>query len=62
MAPSLKKLYEEIKEIKIEMKRMAHVINEDFELSDLAKKELEAARKIPASKYVDHAEVVKEFS
>ncbi len=59
---TLDKVYEDIKEIKIELKRIATLLEEDFELSDDTKKELEDARKEPLLNYIDHEEVLKEFS
>lgn len=59
---TLDKVYEDIKEIKTELKRIATLLEEDFELSDDTKKELEEARKEPLSRYIDHEEVLKEFS
>lgn len=59
---TLEKVYGDIKEIKLELRRLVSLIKEDFELSSNTKKELEEARKEPLSGYVDHEEVLKEFS
>ena len=62
MPLSLKQVHAELKEVKVELKRLNAVLREDFELSETAKKELVKARKEPISKYIDHKEVLKEFS
>lgn len=59
---SLEEVYEEIKELKIELKRISALLEEDFELSEYAKKELREAREEPLSNYTSHKEVLKEFS
>ncbi len=62
MAITLEKLNKDIQEIKIELHKISHFLKEDFELSDNTKKELEKARKEPLSQYVDHKDVLKEFT
>ncbi len=59
---TLEHLHNEVLGIKKELKRISFILREDFELSDGAKKELKEARKEPISSYVDHEEVLKEFS
>jgi len=59
---TLERLHKELLSIKEELKRISLVLEEDFELSDEAKKELERSRKEPLTSYVDHEEVLKEFS
>ncbi|MFQ6137106.1 MAG: hypothetical protein ACE5PM_08005 [Candidatus Hydrothermarchaeales archaeon] len=59
---TLEQLHKEILGIKEELKRISSLLEEDFELSEEAKKELYEARKEPISSYVDHEKVIKEFS
>ncbi len=59
---TLKKLEKDINEVKIQLNKITHILTEDFELSESAKKALESARKEPLSDYVDHEEVLKEFA
>lgn len=58
---TLKKVYEDVKEIKQQLKKLSLVLEEDFELSEHAKKELEEARKTPRADYVSQKEMEKEF-
>ena len=58
---TLEHIHKDILEVKSELKRLSSVIEEDFELSESTKKELEEARKEPLSGYVDHEKVLKEF-
>lgn len=62
MAVTLEKLNKDIQEIKLELHRISHILKEDFELSEEVKEELEKARKEPLSRYVDHKEVLIEFT
>ena len=59
---TLEHIHKDIGEIKFELKRISSIIEEDFELSESTKKELEEARKEPLSGYIDHEEVLKEFA
>jgi len=59
---TLERLHKEVLGIKKELKRISLILGEDFELSEEAKKELREARKEPISSYIDHEEVLKEFS
>lgn len=59
---TLERLHRELLSIKEELKRISLVLEEDFELSDEAKKELEKSRKEPLTSYIDHEKVLKEFS
>ncbi len=54
-------IYEELKEIKTDIERIKMMLEEDYELSDEAKKELEEARKTPHSKYISQKDVEKRF-
>lgn len=59
---TLEKLNNDIQEIKVQLNKITNILDEDFELRDEIKKELEEARKEPLSEYVDHEDVVKEFA
>ena len=59
--PTLEKVSEDVREIKIQLKKLTLLVGEDFELSEFAKKELATARKEQLSGYVDHKTVLKEF-
>ena len=54
---TLETIHNELEDIKGEIKFIRHVMEEDYRLSDWAKKELVEARKIPDSKLIDHEEV-----
>ena len=54
---TLKTIHEELVDIKGDIKFLKHVMEEEYRLSDWAKKELEDARRIPDSKLIDHEEV-----
>ena len=58
---TLEHIHKDLVDVKSELKRLSSVIEEDFELSESTKKELEEARKEPLSGYVDHEKVLKEF-
>jgi len=63
MAPvTLEKMNKDIQEIKLELHKLSHILNEDFELNESVKKELKQARKESLDMYVDHKEVLKRFS
>ena len=63
MAPvNLEKINKDIQQIKVELNKLSHILNEDFELSEKVKKELHQARKESLDRYVDHKEVLKRFS
>jgi hypothetical protein len=59
---TLNKLNEDIQDIKRTLHKIVHILREDFELSDEAKKELTRSRNEDVSTYVDHADVLKEFA
>ena len=48
----LQHMHQDIEELKNDIALIKHILSEEGELTDEAKKRLEAARKIPASKYV----------
>ena len=58
---TLEKVYEDVKEIKLQLKKLAMLVGEDFELSESAKKELEEARRTSRAEYVSQEEIEKEF-
>ncbi len=60
-AVTLERVYEDVKAIKQQLKKLSLVLQEDFELSEHAKKELEEARKTPRSEYVSQKEMENEF-
>jgi hypothetical protein len=62
MGITIEHLHKEILGIKEELKRISLLLEEDFELSEEAKKELYEAREEPLSSYVDHEKVLREFS
>ena len=56
---TLEEIHKDLKDIKGELKFLKHVMEEEQELSDWAKKELVEARKVPDSKLISHEEVKK---
>jgi len=58
---TLEHIHKDLVDVKSELRRLSSVIEEDFELSESTKKELEEARKEPLSSYVAHEKVLKEF-
>ncbi len=54
---TLETIHNELEGIKGEIKFIRHVMEEDYRLSDWAKKELVEARKLPDSKLIGHEEV-----
>ena len=62
MTPAtLEKVSHDIEEIKVQLNKISHILEEDFELNDQTKKDLAEARKESLSEYVDHEDVMKEF-
>lgn len=59
---TLGRIYKDIEEIKVALNKIFYIIEEDFELSEITKKDLEKARKELLSDYIDHEKVLKEFS
>ena len=55
---TLNTIYKEVIDIKGEIKFLKHLMEEEYELSAWAKKELEDARKVPDSELISH-DVVK---
>ena len=56
---TLKTIHKELVDIKGDINFLKHVMEEEYRLSDWAKKELEDARKVPDSKLMNHEEVKK---
>lgn len=59
---TMEEMHKDLEEIKVELKRISSILEEEFELSDSAKSELTEARKEALSGYIDHHVVDKEFS
>lgn len=59
---TLERLNHNMEEIKLQLSKITHILEEDFELTEETKKKLSNARKEPLSKYVDHKDVMKEFA
>ena len=49
---SLKHMHEDIETLKIDVSVIKHILSQEGELSEGARKRLEAARKTPESKYI----------
>lgn len=54
---TLETIHKEIVDIKGEIQFLRHVMEEEYELSDWAKKELAEARKVPDSDLINHEEL-----
>jgi hypothetical protein len=53
MGTSIERIHDEISELRKDMEFIKHILSEDYELSDEARKQLSEARKTPESEYVD---------
>jgi len=58
-AVTLERIHEDLVDIKGEIKFLKHVMEEEYEFSDWAKRELAEARKIPDSELISHEEAKK---
>ena len=58
MTTKIENLNKDIQEIKRELYLIKHILAEDYELIDYAKKALKQAKKTPKSKFISH-EVLK---
>ncbi len=58
---TLEKVSHDLDEIKLQLSKITHFLEEDFDLTLEVKKELQKARKEPLSKYINHRDVLKEF-
>ena len=61
MSITLEILHKELHEMKISIEKIKNILEEGYELSSVAKKELDEARKTPNSKYVSQKDVGKRF-
>ena len=59
MSANLATIHRDIKQMKSELLFLRHVMEEEYELSEEAKKQLEMARKTPRSAYLSHEAVKK---
>ena len=50
---TLNKLNKDIQDIKVKLNKIVNILEEEYELTEIAKKELEEARKTPLAEYVD---------
>jgi len=50
---TLNKLNKDIQDIKVKLNKIVNILEEEHELTEIAKKELEEARKTPLAEYVD---------
>lgn len=58
---TLEHLHKDLKDLKRDMALVKHILSEEHELSEEAKKKLAKARKTSDSEYVSHEEVRKRF-
>ena len=56
---TLETIHKEIADIKGELKFLKHIMEEEYQLSEWAKKELSEARKVHDKELIDHEEVKK---
>jgi hypothetical protein len=61
MADSLKQIHDDLEELKRDMARIKAILEEDFELSEWAKKRIEEAKKTAHSEYISQNDIEKEF-
>lgn len=61
MSITLETLHKELHEMKTSVEKIKSMLEEDYELSSTAKKELVEARKTPTSKYISQKDVEKRF-
>ena len=50
-----------VMKLRNDMAYLKHILEEEYELSDWAKKELEEARETPDSEYISQEDMEKEF-
>ena len=53
MSTSIETIHQELVDLKKDMAFIKHVLSEDFELSEKAKKAIKAARATPEKKYIN---------
>lgn len=56
---TLQTIQREISKIRKDLIFLRHMVEEDFELSEQAIKQLQAARKTPLAKYIRHEDIVR---
>jgi hypothetical protein len=61
MDATLKTIQQEICQMRKDLTFLRHVAEEDFELSEYAIQQLEAARNTPLSKYIRHEDIEKKY-
>ncbi len=61
MTTTIEHLHDDILEIKHELSLIRSILEEDFELTEEAKKSLQEARKTPKNKYISHDELKKKL-
>jgi len=59
---TLEQINENILELKKYIEEIKEYLQEDFELADDLKKEIEEAKKTPRSKFIKHEDVVRRYS
>lgn len=59
MTTNIENLHKDLQEIKKELYLIKHILAEDYELTDYAKKALKEARETPKSKFISHEESKK---
>ncbi len=57
---AIKTIHEDLIKIKEKVDRIEHILKEDYELSDWAKKELKKARK--EDKSISHKDIMKKYA
>ncbi|PKP56473.1 MAG: hypothetical protein CVT89_06140 [Candidatus Altiarchaeales archaeon HGW-Altiarchaeales-2] len=58
---TLNMLHKNIMKLMDDMAYLKHLLDEEYELSDRAKKDLKEARKTPDSEYISQEDMEKEF-
>ncbi|MEK6974248.1 MAG: hypothetical protein AABW41_03370 [Nanoarchaeota archaeon] len=59
METSIESLHKDLQDIKRNIYLIKHILSEEFELTDYAKKSLKEARKTPKNKYISNDELKK---
>lgn len=57
----IKHMHEDIEVLKRDMAIIKHILSEEGELTEQAKKDLEEARKTPRSKFISHEDLKKKL-
>ena len=61
MNEEIKHIHKDLEEIRQRLSLIQHILSENMELSEWAKKELKQARKAPKSDYLSHEDVKRRF-